>query len=153
MGFLLVDLVLEGLEVVSMMYESEESWEMVSQLVTQEMVISYFGIQFILGSLVPLVILGIIVLVKLREQIKTPLMCLSSALVLIGVFAMRWNVVIGGQLLSKSLRGFTSYTPSLMGKEGILSALAILILPLVIFAIMSYFIPPWGEELEEETVR
>jgi len=62
-----------------------------------------------------------------------------------GVFAMRWNVVIGGQILSKSLRGFLSYTPEITGREGILVALFIMALPFELFALITYFIPPWRE--------
>ena len=36
-----------------------------------------------------------------------------------GVLAMRWNVVIGGQLFSKSLRGFMSYKMEFAGHEGL----------------------------------
>ena len=28
---------------------------------------------------------------------------------MMGIFAMRWNVVIGGQLFSKSFLGYTTY--------------------------------------------
>ncbi len=41
----------------------------------------------------------------------------SAALILMGVLAMRWNVVIGGQLFSKSLRGFMSYKMEFAGSE------------------------------------
>ena len=37
---------------------------------------------------------------------------------------MRWNVVIGGQMFSKSMRGFReAYVPGLFEKEGILAAI------------------------------
>ncbi len=152
-GFLSLNVVLEGLEVFTMLYESEESWGIISQLITQKLGISYFGIQFILGSVLPLFILGFVELSKLAEETKTSVRVLSASLVLIGVFAMRWNVVIGGQLLSKSLRGFTSYSPSLLGVDGILVATGLMILPFIIFAIMVYFIPPWQEEFQRETVK
>jgi len=145
-GFLSVNVVLESLEVFTMFYESEESWGIISQLITQKLALSYFGIQFILGSLLPLFILGIVAIVKLREQVKTSLGFLSSILVLIGVFAMRWNVVIGGQLISKSLRGFTNYSPPLLGVDGILVATVFMTLPFVIFAVLIYLLPPWEEE-------
>jgi len=147
-GFLSLAVVMEGLEVFSMLYESEESWVIISQLITQEIGISYFGIQFILGSVIPLFVLGFIELSNLGENIKTPVRVLSAALVLIGVFAMRWNVVIGGQLISKSLRGFTSYSPPLLGIEGIAVAAVLMILPLVIFAVLVYLFPPWQEEVK-----
>jgi predicted membrane protein len=42
---------------------------------------------------------------------------------------MRWNVVIGGQLVSKSYRGFTSFMPGIFEKEGIIVAVIIFIVP------------------------
>ncbi len=147
-GFLSLNVVLEGLEVFTMLYESEESWGIVSQLITQKITISYFGVQFILGSVLPLFILGFVELSKLGEQTKTSGRLLSASLVLIGVFAMRWNVVIGGQLLSKSLRGFTSYSPPLLGIDGIIVATVLMLLPLLIVAVLIYLLPPWQEEVK-----
>jgi len=40
--------------------------------------------------------------VKLPEIARKYMYVLSGSLALIGVLAMRWNVVIGGQLFSKS---------------------------------------------------
>ncbi len=145
-GFLSISVVLEGLEVFTMLYESEESWGIVSQLLTEKIAISYFGIQFILGSVLPLFILGGVEFGKLGEDVKTLIRVLSASLVLIGVFAMRWNVVIGGQLISKSLRGFTSYSPPLLGIDGILVATVLMILPFVILAVLIYLFPPWQED-------
>ena len=101
-----------------------------------------------LGSLMPLLILGIIVLINFRRQIATAFGFVSSTLILIGVFAMRWNVVIGGQSFSKSFKGFMSYTPPLMGKGGILESLGLMMLPFAILAIIAYLIPPWQEKVE-----
>ncbi len=153
MGFLVVNVVIEGLEVFTMLYEAEETWGIVSQLITQKIGFSYFGLQFVIGAIVPLLVLGGVEITKLGAQEKTFLRVMASALVLIGVFAMRWNVVIGGQLMSKSLRGFTSYTPSLFGIDGILAAVVLMILPFIILAVISYFLPPWQEEPQKETVR
>jgi len=131
-----------------MLYVSEESWGIISQLITEKIAGSYFGIQFILGSVLPLFILGFMELSRLGEQVKTSLRFLSASLVLIGVFAMRWNVVIGGQLISKSLRGFTSYSPPLLGIDGIIVATVFMILPFVIVAVLIYLFPPWEEEVK-----
>jgi hypothetical protein len=46
---------------------------------------------------------------------------------------MRWNIVIGGQLLSKSLRGLRSpYEPEILGREGVLVAIALFVAPFLI---------------------
>ncbi len=151
-GFLSVNVVIEGLEVFTMLYEAEESWAIVSELINQKIGFSYLGIQFILGSIVPLLVLGGAELGKIATREKTSLRVVSSSLVLVGVFAMRWNVVIGGQLISKSLRGFTSYSPPLLGIDGILVAIVLMALPFAIIAIISYLIPPW-EKVPGEKVK
>jgi len=144
-GFLTLVLTLEGLEVISMLYESEESWAAIQQLITQQIATTYFVVQFGIGSLLALAVLGGSEVLKLKDPARNSLRVLAASLVLIGVFAMRWNVVIGGQLISKGLRGFSSYVVPVGGLNGIVTAIALLILPFVILAIISYFIPPWRE--------
>jgi len=61
---------------------------------------------------------------------------ISSILILLGVFAMRWNVVIGGQLFSKSLRGFMSYKMQFLTMEGWLMGGVLLALPFIILTVM-----------------
>ncbi len=150
LGFLLVDLALEGLEILNMVYQAEESWEIISRLITQGIPVSYFGIQFFLGSLIPVVLLHIVAGAMVRGQKATWLAFVSASLVLVGVFAMRWNVVIGGQLISKSLHGLLTYTPTIGGREGVLAAAAIMTLPFYIFSVIVALLPPWGRPTEEQ---
>lgn len=147
-GFLAVNVVLEGLEVFSMLYEAEESWEIVSRLITEVLGISYFGIQFTFGAIIPLLVLGGTEIIRLRDQEKTILRSLAASMVLIGVFAMRWNVVIGGQLMSKSFRGFTSYVPPVWGINGLVVSAIIMLLPFILLAVLIYLIPPWLEQAQ-----
>ena len=60
------------------------------------------------------------------------LYAVSGALTLIGIFAMRWNVVIGGQLFSKSFLGYTTYKMGFATREGLLPAIFLMILPFFI---------------------
>jgi Ni/Fe-hydrogenase subunit HybB-like protein len=145
-GFLTVAVIIEGLEVFSRLYESETSWDIIRQLITQQIQVSYWGIQLGFGMLLPLVVLAATVLLKLSPKIRLTLQFLAGAAILVGVFAMRWNVVIGGQLVSKSERGFSTFTPPLLGENGILTAVIILSLPFLLFKLITYFIPPWDKE-------
>jgi predicted membrane protein len=56
---------------------------------------------------------------------------------------MRWNVVIGGQLFSKSFLGYTTYKMQWATREGLLPAIFLLILPFVILAVLIKLLPPW----------
>ena len=149
MAFLVIDLAVEGLEILSMAYESEESWEVVSRLITEKIPVSYFGIQVLLGSLIPLVILSAVA-AQARKGGASAAVFAAALLVIVGVFAMRWNVVIGGQMISKSMRGFTSYVPPLGGREGVLAATVLLALPFYIFSTIVSFIPPWQRAVADE---
>ena len=65
----------------------------------------------------------------------------AAVLTLIGIFAMRWNVVIGGQLFSKSFLGYTTYKLGFATREGLLPALMVLILPFGILAVLLRLLP------------
>jgi|GEM_PF-27253 len=143
-GFLFVDLALEGLELLSMAYEQEESWEVVSGLIGR-MTFSFLIVQILLGALVPLLVLGWVSLSRLERRASTAITTVVSTMVVIGVFAMRWNVVVGGQTISKSLRGYVPYEWIFGGREGIFMASLILCLPLVVFIVLARLLPPWLE--------
>jgi predicted membrane protein len=66
---------------------------------------------------------------------------------------MRWNVVIGGQLLSKSLRGFIDFIPPVFGINGIITSAIMLILPFIVLAAIIYLIPPWQDEVKRQERR
>ncbi|MHB1405916.1 MAG: NrfD/PsrC family molybdoenzyme membrane anchor subunit [Desulfitobacteriaceae bacterium] len=141
--FLLLASVLELLEVLHMGYESKEEWDMVRGLLTNEIPVTYLGVQMGFGVLMPLVLLPFGRWRRLSAGIRQLLTIISGALVLIGVLAMRFNVVIGGQLISKSLAGYAQFHWRLFSNEGIIPSLFILSLPLLILSAMVRVLPPW----------
>ena len=84
---------------------------------------------------------------RLQEEVRKLLYFVCRLLIQLGILSTRWNVVIGGQLFSKSFRGLTTYKMELMGIEGLLVALMLLILPFVILSILIKLLAPW--KLEE----
>jgi Ni/Fe-hydrogenase subunit HybB-like protein len=131
-GFLIIAVALEIMEVLSVAYEQMPEWEVLSFLIWHKLFFSYIVVQNIVGSFIPLILLALVNLTNLKPRIAHLFVFVSSILVLIQVLAMRWNVVIGGQLLSKSFRGFTSYFPGLFEKEGLITAFVIFTLPFLI---------------------
>jgi Ni/Fe-hydrogenase subunit HybB-like protein len=133
--FLILTITLELLEIIMMAYERSEEWLIVSELLTTRLQFSYMTIQMIVGGLIPLILLAIVVLLNryLHERVRNVLTTSAALLCLLQVFAMRWNIVIGGQLMSKSLRGLRApYEPEIYGREGVLAAIALFITPFVI---------------------
>ena len=72
-------------------------------------------------------------------------------LVLISVFMMRWNVVIGGQEISKTMKGLLTYVPPLLGRQSIVSGVAVMIAPFVFLYILTRIFPPWGDMEREDS--
>jgi len=137
----IVDFSLEALDFIHRLYESEESVGILAKLITDKLFMSLLVLQILLGMLIPL---GILVLAKARqfnEDMRKMLYFTAVILIQLGIFATRWNVVIGGQLFSKSFRGLMTYKMEVMGIEGLLASLGLLALPFVIFAVLVRLLP------------
>ena len=142
----IVDFSIEVLDFIHRLYESEESIKILSQLVDTKLFMSLVVLQVLLGMLLPLGIMIVIKIFRLHEELRKLLYFVSAVLIQLGIFSTRWNVVIGGQLFSKSFRGLTTYKLELTGIEGFLMALALLIIPFIVLAILIKILPPWKKE-------
>ncbi len=142
--FMVITVSLELLEIMTLAYEQSAEWEAIHPLLTTRLSFSFISVQLILGSLIPFILLMMAVTMNkyLHSKVRNTLSLVSSLLLLIQVFAMRWNVVIGGQLLSKSYRGFReTYYPHLFEKEGLLAGAGIIALALVGLIIFARVLP------------
>ena len=142
----IIDFSLEMLDLIHRIYEADESFRSLDFLVHTQLFIPHIVIQILLGTLVPIVLLGVTQVVKLPEIARKRIYATAGTLTLIGIFAMRWNVVIGGQLFSKSFLGYTTYKMSLVTKEGLLPAIFLALLPLVFLWALVKVLPPGSEK-------
>jgi Ni/Fe-hydrogenase subunit HybB-like protein len=149
---LIIDFVLEGLDQIHRIYEAEESFEVLHKLVFGKLFYTMFIFQGLLGTIVPIVTLGIMQFYKPKINLRKFIYLGTAALILIGVFFMRWNVVIGGQLFSKSFYGYTSFKIGLIGAEGYIMAAVWIIVPFLILSFLLWLLPPW-KKIDEQKVR
>ncbi len=140
---MILDFSLELLDFVHRLYESEESINILSQMISSRLFISLIVTQIIIGSAIPVIGLAVARFARMHDEMRRLLYFVCAVLVQIGIFSTRWNVVIGGQLFSKSLRGLTIYKLQLFGIEGLLVATAMLIMPFVILYLLSRVMPVW----------
>lgn len=140
---LIIDFTLESLDQIHRIYEAEESFDIIKVLVSGKLNITLFLMQIGLGTVIPLLTLGLFQFYKPPEKTRKITYFIIGAFVLIGIFFMRWNVVIGGQLFSKSLSGFTTFNTVYYGMEGSVMGAVWLILPLLILTFLLWLMPPW----------
>ena len=141
----IIDFSLEMLDLLHRIYEADESFRALDFMVHTKLWVSHILIQIVIGTFLPLALLASVQLVRFGERTRQRLYAASGLLALLGIFAMRWNVVIGGQLFSKSFLGYTSYKVAFATREGLLPALVLLVLPFVILAVLVRFLPPWED--------
>ena len=140
---LILDFTLESLDQVHRIYEAEESFDILHMLVNGRLNITLFIFQILSGMIIPMISLGLIQIVKPREQVRKIIYIITGIMVLVGIFYMRWNVVIGGQLFSKGFHGFTNFKLGLVGAEGLFMAIMWMVLPFLILAFLLWLLPPW----------
>jgi len=145
-GFIMVALVLEGLEFANIVYKGREGVEMIIEYVSGPLLIPYFVLQFAVGAIVPLLLLSYMIWSGTTGKALIAGVTLSACLVLLSVFMMRWNVVIGGQEISKTGRGLLSYQMQFFGHEGLLVAALLLLAPLATLFGLTRFFPPWEDK-------
>ena len=147
---LILDFTLEGLDQIQRIYEAEESFEIIKLLVSSKLYLTLFFSQGLIGTIIPLITLAFLQFYKHQIRLKKTMYFIIGIMVLIGVYSMRWNVVIGGQLFSKSFSGFTSFKVGLIGLDGTLMAAFWLLLPIGILAFLLWLLPPWKMVNEED---
>jgi len=141
----IIDFSLEMLDLIHRIYESDESFRSLDFMVHTKLYVSHIVVQIFLGTVTPIVLLALTQVLGLGEMARKRIYALAGCLTLIGIFAMRWNVVIGGQLFSKSFLGYTTYKMGLVTREGLLVAIVLTILPFVILWVLVKLLPPWPE--------
>jgi len=140
-----IDFTLEMLDLIHRIYEADESFRSLDFMVHTRLFLSQIVLQIFLGTVTPLVLLAATQFVKFAEPVRKRTYAVAATLTMIGIFAMRWNVVIGGQLFSKSFLGYTTYKVDFVTREGLLPAIVLMILPFVILYVLIKILPPWGE--------
>jgi len=140
-----IDFALEMLDLLHRVYEADESFHTLDFMVHTRLYTSHIIVQIVLGTLVPIGMLALVRFVEVSARARRGIYAVAAVLTLVGIFAMRWNVVIGGQLFSKSFLGFTTYKLEFAHREGLLPAIVLMILPFVILWVLLRILPPYRD--------
>jgi len=142
-GFAMFTLALEGREFGSVVYKGREGIEMIVEYVTGRLLVPFFVLQFSIGAVIPIAVLSYMVWRGTTGKALIVGVTVSALLVLFQVWMMRWNVVIGGQEIAKTGKGLLSYQLVLLHREGLLTAVAVAVAPLLVLWAMVRVLPPF----------
>ena len=142
----IIDFALEMLDLIHRVYEADESFKSLDFMVHTKLFLSQIVLQIFVGTLVPIGMLALLQVTKLSVAARKTIATLAASLTLVGIFAMRWNVVIGGQLFSKSFLGYTTYKMNFAAREGLLPAVLLMLLPFGLLWVLVKVLPPWVDE-------
>jgi predicted membrane protein len=139
----IIDFSLEMLDLLHRVYEADESFKSLDFMVHTRLYASHILVQIVAGTLFPIALLALVQVVELSAKARRGFYAVAGALTLIGIFAMRWNIVIGGQLFSKSFLGYTTYKMGFATREGLVTAVLLMLLPFGILWVLAKLLPPW----------
>jgi len=141
--FLVLAITLELLDLIFRTYTAVKSWDILRSVIYERDFTKIFIMQYGLGNLVPFILL-------LMPGLTIRRALTATLLVLMGVFMMRWNVVIGGQAFSASFSGYMEYVLPLWPdnletlKEGLIGALMVIATPFILFFGITRVLPVFG---------
>ena len=141
----IIDFSLEMLDLLQRIYEADESFRSLDFMVHTRLWTSQVIIQILLGTVTPIVLLGLTQILNFTDAVRKRIYAIAGCLTVVGIFAMRWNVVIGGQLFSKSFLGYTTYKMAFATREGLLTAIILMLLPFAILSVLVKLLPPWPD--------
>ena len=135
---LVIDATIEVLDWVHRSYSAQEGFDVMEYMAHERLFYTLSIGQVLVGTLIPLLSLGVLQVARnyLSDSVRKRMYATCSIFILIGVLAMRWNVVMGGQFFSKSLRGVMSYKLEFVGVEGLVMGAGLLVLPFVILTVL-----------------
>ena len=142
-GFAMFTLVLEGLAFANIVYKGREGIEMILEYVTGPLLVPYFILQFSIGAMLPIALLTYMIWRGTTGKALIVGVTVCALLILFQVWMMRWNVVIGGQEIAKTGKGLLSYQLVLLHREGLLTAVAVAVAPLLLLWAAVRVFPPW----------
>ncbi len=142
-AFIMVAMVLEALAFASLVYKGREGIDMIWQYVTGPLLVPYFILQFAIGMVLPLLWLSYMIWRGSTGRAMVTGVTICAVLVLFSVFMMRWNVVIGGQEISKTGKGLLFYVMPFLGREGSLVAITLSLAPIAVLLAAVKLFPPW----------
>lgn len=143
-----VVMVIEGLELLEIFYKGREGVETVRALILGP-IWAGMAIQWLM-SLFVLVVTSVLLLYDVHGKHLVNWLFMAGLAMMIGVLAMRWNVVIGGQELSKTMKGLLTYYPEMFGRESLFTVLIISICPYVTLWLVTKLLPPWDDKIKPE---
>jgi Ni/Fe-hydrogenase subunit HybB-like protein len=145
--FLILAISLELLDLVFRTYTAVKSWDILRAVIYEKDFFKIFVLQYGFGNIIPFFIF-------LWPGLTVRRAVFGTIFVLIGVFMMRWNVVIGGQAFSASFSGFMEYQLPFIPhnletfKEGFFGALLVIVTPYLLFFGLANILPVFGVKEE-----
>ncbi len=145
-SFLILALALEGLEFGSMIYKAREGIEIIKEFVYGRLFVPFWILQLGIGAIAPILLLSWLFLRKTSGKILLVGITACALMALLEVLMMRYNVIIGGQEISKTGKGLLEFPWVIFGQEGVLTATGVFVAPFILLSVIVRVFPPWNDK-------
>ncbi|MCA1783105.1 MAG: NrfD/PsrC family molybdoenzyme membrane anchor subunit [Dermatophilaceae bacterium] len=126
-------------------YVENDLWPAARELLLNRMAFTYIGLEMI-GSLVAIVLLALA-----ARSGSRGLAVAGGGLTLVALLASRYNIVFGGQSISRTGQGFVTEELHWLGREGVFAATGLFVWAAVIGLFLAWFLP-WYPRFDSPSV-
>ncbi|MEX1037778.1 MAG: NrfD/PsrC family molybdoenzyme membrane anchor subunit [Acidimicrobiia bacterium] len=127
-------------------YVENNLWPAVRELLFERLLFSYVVLELVVGGA-----LAVVALAWAARRGSRSFAFAGGLLALIGLFASRWNIIIGGQSVSRTGLGFIEEELHLFGREGIVAAAGLFLWAFIVGLALWYLLP-WYEQSDNAPV-
>ena len=140
----IIDFSLEMLDLLQRIYEADESFRSLDFMVHSRLWTSQVIIQILLGTVTPIALVGLTQVLKFTDITKTYLRT-SRMFDHDRHFCDALECGDRRPAFFQSFLGYTTYKMAFATREGLLTAIALMILPFIILWVLVKLLPPWPE--------
>ena len=126
-------------------YLDQSWWDAFAEMQFSHFAWSFFGVEALGG----LVAIGTLAYASWRNDGRTA--WVGGALSLVVLMVVRWHLVVGGQMVSRTRAGLVPFEVQFLGAEGVIATVALFVLTATIIAALLWFLP-WRTALHATSV-
>ena len=101
--------------------------------------------QLLRGTVTSIALLALTQILKLTHTAHKRIYALARCMTVIVIFVMGWNAASGGPPSCKTLLGYATYKTGFAMREGLPTAIALLILPFFVSWVLLKLLLPWPD--------
>ena len=116
-------------------YSSERWWPMIAEMQFGQLLPSFIALEALAGAIA----IGLLTYAAWKGDGRAA--WIGGAVGIVALMAIRWHIVVGGQMVSRTWEGLVAFQLEILGAEGVIATSALFVLVATIIGALLWFLP------------